>query len=84
VPIGLATRFVSTAIAGAALAPRSQRWLGGAVGGTTAVIAAFPGWRARIAAMPRYGQTQTGLIEDAAVILGAIAILRRSGRTAAG
>ncbi|TDH59173.1 DUF4126 domain-containing protein [Dankookia rubra] len=84
VPIGLATRFVSTAIAGASLAPRSQRWLGGMLGGTTAVLAAFPGWRARVAAMPRHGQTPTGLVEDAIVVLGAVAILRGFGRTAAG
>ena len=74
--IGLAARFITSAIAGAALAPRRQRWRGAAVGGTSAVMAAYPGWRARIAAIPRFGQTPTGLIEDALVVAGAVAIVR--------
>ena len=79
VPIGLATRFVTAAIAGAALAPRRQRWLAAALGGTTAVIASYPGWRARIAVIPRYGQTPTGLVEDTIVVASAIAILLTFG-----
>lgn len=82
VPIGLAARFVTSAIAGASLAPRPQRWLGAAIGGTTAVLASYPGWRARIAAIPRYGQTPTGLVEDAMVILAAVTILRAFRRPA--
>ena len=80
VPIGLATRFVTAAIAGASLAPRRQRWLAAALGGTTAVIASYPGWRARIAVIPRYGQTPTGLVEDTIVVASAIAILLTFGR----
>lgn len=80
VPIGLAARFMTSAIAGAALVARHQRWLGAAVGGCTAVIASYPGWRARVAAMERYGQTPTGFIEDAAVIAGAAAVVRRFQR----
>ena len=83
VPTGLAARSITSAIAGAALAPRRQRWLGAAVGGSTAVVASYPGWRARIAAVPRYGQTPTGLVEDAIVVAGAIAILRALGHGAA-
>jgi uncharacterized membrane protein len=79
VPIGLAARFVTSAIAGASLAPRRQRWLGAAVGGVTAVVASYPGWRARMAAMSRYGQTPTGFVEDAAVVAGAAAITRHAG-----
>ncbi len=82
VPIGLAARFTTSAIAGAALAPARQRWLGAALGGTTAVVASYPGWRARVAAMPRYGQTPTGLLEDALVIASAIAIVRFLARPA--
>jgi len=82
VPVGLAARFVTSAVAGAALAPRRQRLLGAAVGGVTAVAASYPGWRIRVAAIPRYGQTITGLVEDAAVVVGALAILR--GRTSRG
>jgi uncharacterized membrane protein len=77
VPIGLVTRFVSFSIAGASLAPRRQRWLAAALGGTTAVIASYPGWRARMATLPRYGQTPTGLVEDALVVISAVAILRK-------
>jgi uncharacterized membrane protein len=80
VPIGLATRFITCAIAGASLAPRRQRWLAAALGGSTAVVASYPGWRARVAAMPHYGQTPTGLVEDAIVVVSAIAILRSLDR----
>jgi uncharacterized membrane protein len=76
VPIGLAARLVTNAIAGAALAPRRQRWLGAAIGGVTAVVASYPGWRARMAALRRYGQTPTGFVEDVAVLAGAAAIIR--------
>ncbi|WP_426954532.1 DUF4126 family protein [Muricoccus radiodurans] len=76
VPIGLITRFVTSAIAGASLAPRRQRWMAAALGGTTAVIASYPGWRARIALIPQYGQTRTGVIEDAIVVISAVTILR--------
>ncbi len=76
VAIGLAARFVTSAIAGAALVPRRQRWLGAAVGGVTAVVASYPGWRARMAAIPGYGQTPTGFVEDAAVLGSAVAIVR--------
>ena len=76
VPIGLIARFTTSAIAGAALAPRRRRWLGAAVGGVTAVVASYPGWRIRIAAMPRYGQTATGFVEDALVLASAAAIVR--------
>jgi uncharacterized membrane protein len=76
VPIGLAARFTTSAIAGMALAPRRQRWLGAAIGGVTAVAASYPGWRARCAAMDRWGQTKTGAVEDVAVLGGAAAIVR--------
>ncbi|WP_298809069.1 DUF4126 domain-containing protein [uncultured Sphingomonas sp.] len=76
VPIGLAARFVTSAIAGAALVPKRQRWLGAAVGGATAVMASYPGWRTRMAWLPRYGQTKTGFAEDLAVLSSAAAIVR--------
>src|SRR5690606_8195350 len=78
VPIGLAARFVASAIAGAALAPRRQFWLGAAVGGVTAVASSYVGWRARCAAMEEYGQTATGFVEDAGVLASAAAIVRNS------
>jgi len=76
VPIGLAARFVTSAIAGAALVPRRERWIGAAIGGVTAVVASYPGWRARMATLPRYGQTPTGFAEDVAVLSSAAAIVR--------
>lgn len=76
VPIGLAARFVTSALAGMALAPKRQRWAAAAVGGVTAVVASYPGWRARMASMTRFGQTSTGFVEDAGVIAGAVAIAR--------
>jgi uncharacterized membrane protein len=83
VAIGLAARFVTSAIAGASLVPRRQRWIGAAVGGLTAVAASYPGWRARMAAMSRYGQTPTGFVEDAAVLAGAAAIVRNAAKLGA-
>jgi uncharacterized membrane protein len=76
VPIGLIARFGTSAIAGMALAPRDKRWLGAAVGGVTAVIASYPGWRARCRAMTRWSQARTGFVEDAAALAGAAAIVR--------
>ena len=78
VPVGLIARFATSAIAGMALVPRRQRWLGAAVGGLTAVAASYPGWRARCAAVAHYGQTATGFVEDAAVLAGAAAVVRRA------
>jgi uncharacterized membrane protein len=82
VAIGLAARFITSAIAGAALAPRKDRWIGAAIGGVTAVVAAYPGWRLRMAALDRYGQTPTGFVEDAAVLAGAAAIVRNQAVSA--
>lgn len=75
-PAGLVARFATSAIAGAALAPRRQRWIAAAAGGTTAIIASHIGWRARLKAMERQSQTVTGFAEDAAVLGSAAAVLR--------
>lgn len=83
VPVGLAARFVTSAIAGAALSSHRHRWRGAAIGGVTAVIASYPGWRARMKAMEYKGQTPTGFVEDAMVLGSATAIVRRFGRAAA-
>lgn len=80
VPIGLAVRFITSAVAGAALTSRSRRWAGAAVGGLTAVAASYPGWRLRMVGMSRYGQDATGFLEDAAVLAGAVAIVRANDR----
>ncbi|KKB79985.1 hypothetical protein VW35_05855 [Devosia soli] len=67
VPIGLAVRSVTAAYAGAALAPRDQRAAGAAIAVGTALLSSYVGWRIRMATMKRYGQTTTGLVEDALV-----------------
>jgi uncharacterized membrane protein len=74
VPIGLAARFLTSAIAGAAFAPRRRRWLGAAVGGATATVASHFGWRLRLKSMSRRSQLTTGLVEDA-VLIGCAALL---------
>lgn len=74
VPIGLAVRSITAAYAGAALAPKGQRELGAAVAVGTALISSYIGWRLRCAAMERYGQTPTGLVEDAIVFASGMAI----------
>ncbi len=77
IPIGLIGRFTTAAIAGAALSSKKDRWQGAAIGGLTAVLASFPGWYARAIAINYHGQTKTGFVEDAAVLAGAAAIVRR-------
>lgn len=70
---GLAVRIVTGAVAGMAVAPRSQRVAAAAVGAGAAMAASYFGWQARMAAIREYGQTPTGLIEDAIVVGGAYA-----------
>lgn len=74
-PAGLAARFTTSAIAGAALAPSGRRWSGAALGGVTAAAASYPGWRGRLKAMEHRGQTSTGFAEDALVLIGAAAVI---------
>lgn len=74
VPIGLAVRGITAAYAGAALAPRDQRIKGAAVAVGTALLSSYIGLRVRKAAMRRYGQTPSGLVEDALVLVTGLAI----------
>ncbi|WP_395332091.1 DUF4126 domain-containing protein [Novosphingobium sp. BL-8H] len=67
-PAGLAVRTVTAAYAGAALAPRGERVSAAMAAAGTALISSYIGWRLRCAAMRRYGQTKTGLVEDAIVL----------------
>jgi len=87
VPAGIAARIVSGGLAGAALAPRRHAILGGVLGATAAVGAAYVTFHLRMLAMRRYGQAQTGVIEDAltvgaaqAVLLAPRSVADRSGR----
>jgi uncharacterized membrane protein len=74
IPIGLAVRSITAGYAGAALAPRDQRALGAAVAIGTALVSSYIGWRIRVSTMERYGQTPTGLVEDAIVAAGGLAV----------
>lgn len=74
IPIGLAVRAITSAYAGAALAPRNQRVAGAAVAVGAAMISSYIGLSLRKAAMARVGQTPSGLAEDAIVFGAALAI----------
>ena len=73
VPIGLAVRSITSAYAGAALAPKGQRITGAAVALGTALASSYVGWKLRVTAMKRYSQTVTGFVEDAAVLATGLA-----------
>lgn len=74
VPIGLVVRSITGASAGATLAPRGRHLLGAALGATAAVASSYVGWRARMWALRRWGQTGTGVVEDAIVLAGGLAV----------
>lgn len=75
VALGLLARVMSAGIAGAALAPRGREQAGALVAVATAVPLAYITLDARKAAMKHIGQTRSGLIEDALIIAGGIAIV---------
>jgi uncharacterized membrane protein len=78
--LGLLARTLSAAIAGAALAPRGRERAGAAVAIATAVPLAYVTLAARKRAMARFGQTRSGLIEDALVVLAGITVVALSAR----
>ncbi len=78
--LGLLARTLSAAIAGAALAPRGRERAGAAVAVATAVPLAYLTLAARKRAMARFGQTRSGLIEDALVVLAGITVVALSVR----
>lgn len=79
VPLGVAARVITAALAAAALSPRRERPAAMAVGAAAATAAAFVTFKARMAALRRYGQTSTGLVEDA-LTLGAALLVVGVGR----
>lgn len=76
---GLAARLVTGGLAGAAVSGRSPRLLGAALGAGGAIAGAYLGFTVRKAAMRRFGQTSSGLVEDA-IALASAALLVRSAR----
>ena len=65
---GMLARLVTGGLAGAALAPRRQALAGAALGAAAAVAAAYVTFDLRKRAMRRFGQTPTGLVEDAITV----------------
>ncbi|AYV46095.1 DUF4126 domain-containing protein [Caulobacter flavus] len=75
VPAGLLARVITAGIAGAALAPRNRALAGGVLGATAAIVAAYVTFDLRMAALKRFGQTPTGLVEDALTVAAARAVV---------
>jgi len=82
VPAGIAARMVTGSLAGAALAPKGRSALGAVLGATAAVGAAYVTFHARMAALRRYGQARTGLIEDALTLAASQAVVASPRRGA--
>ncbi|MBX9460122.1 MAG: hypothetical protein KL785_02245 [Brevundimonas sp.] len=72
---GLLARIMSAGIAGSALAPRGRERAGGLLAVVTAVPLAYLTLAGRKRAMRRIGQTRSGLIEDALVVGGGLAVV---------
>jgi uncharacterized membrane protein len=76
VPAGIAARLLAGGLSGAALAPRKQLLLGAALGAGAAVAASYVTFGARMKALRRWGQTPTGLVEDALTVGAAQWVVR--------
>ena len=74
---GILARLVTGGLAGAALAPKRQRYLGAALGAGAAVAASYVTFHARMKAIRHFGQTPSGLVEDALTI-GAAQLVTRA------
>jgi uncharacterized membrane protein len=72
---GMAARVVTSALAAMALAPSERRATAAALGVGAAIASAYLTFAARMRAMRRWGQTSTGLVEDALVVGGAWAAI---------
>ena len=78
VGLGLLARVMSAGIAGAALAPRGRERAGAALAVTTAIPLAYLTLAGRKRAMGRFGQTRSGLVEDALVVAAGVAVVALS------
>lgn len=77
---GSTARFLTAALAGAALAPRAQRRKAALGAGLTAFAASHLGLAARLRAMRRWSQARTGFVEDALVLAGSSAVALGAAR----
>ncbi|TFW21312.1 hypothetical protein [Duganella callida] len=76
--LGLLARMASAGIAGAALAPKGKEGAGAALAVATAIPLAYLTLAGRKQAMARYGQTRSGLVEDALMVAAGAAIVALS------
>lgn len=76
---GLIARLATGFLAGAALAHRRDRLTAGALGAAGAVVGGHVGLAVRKRAIARFGQTRSGLVEDA-LALGATALIVGTAR----
>ena len=79
--LGLLARVMSAGIAGAALAPRGREPAGALAAVATAVPLAYLTLAGRKRAIARIGQTRSGLIEDAWVVVAGVAIVALAVRS---
>jgi uncharacterized membrane protein len=73
--LGLLARVASAGIAGAALAPRGRERAGAALAVAVAVPLAYLTLALRKRAMARFGQTPSGVVEDALVVAAGCAVV---------
>jgi uncharacterized membrane protein len=73
---GMTARTITGAVAAMSLAPKRQRVAAGLLGAGVAAVAAHLTFRARMAALRRYGQAPTGFVEDALLLAGTAALVR--------
>jgi uncharacterized membrane protein len=78
--LGLLARVMSAGIAGAALAPRGRERAGTVAAVATAVPLAYLTLAGRKRAMARWGQTRSGVVEDALVVAAGLAVVAWSVR----
>ena len=73
--LGLLARVMSAGIAGAALAPRGREQAGAVTAVATAVPLAYLTLAGRERAMESLGQTRSGLMEDALMVVAGVTIV---------
>ena len=76
IPPAVVIRSLNAAFAAAALAPRRHRLAAALVTGTTAAVASYVTFAARMRAMRTHSQASTGFVEDAIVLSAATAAVR--------
>jgi uncharacterized membrane protein len=80
VSLGLLARVASAGIAGAALAPKGRERAGAALAVAVAVPLAYLTLAVRKRAMARFGQTRSGVVEDALVVAAGAAVVALAAR----